>query len=123
MIFVFGSNEAGRHGAGAAKFALRHKRAVYGLGFGPAGDSFAIPTMDWHIKHLPVEVIEHYVNRFIVFARMNPTYTFQVTALGCGLAGHRHDVIAPLFKYAPDNCQFDTLWEPYLPKKKFWGTY
>lgn len=122
MAFVFGSNEAGRHGAGAAKFALAHKGAVYGLGMGPAGNSYALPTMDWKIRQLPLEVIAHYVNRFIVFARYHPKILFQVTAVGCGLGGHYHKDIAPLFRYAPDNCLFDELWQEFLPKKQFWGS-
>src|SRR5262249_41455073 len=33
-IFVFGSNEAGRHGKGAALHARKHYGAKYGVGFG-----------------------------------------------------------------------------------------
>lgn len=123
MIFVFGSNEAGIHGAGAALSAYHGHGAKIGQGFGLAGNSFAIPTKDWKIMTLPLAVIEQYINRFIVYARFNPQLQFQVTALGCGLAGLRHDVIAPLFKYAPTNCYFDELWKEFLPKKQFWGTY
>lgn len=123
MIFVFGSNESGIHGAGAAKFAAQHHGAIYGAGFGPQGGSFAIPTKDWRIETLPTEVIQHYVHRFIVYARLNRGVSFQVTAIGCGLAGLRHDVVAPMFKYAPENCFFDELWHQYLPKKQFWGTF
>lgn len=123
MIFVFGSNESGHHGAGAALYATKHRGASLGLGFGPSGSSFAIPTKDWRIQSLPLAVIQHYINRFVVYARMNPTTQFQVTAIGCGLAGFRHDQIAPLFKYAPENCQFDELWKEFLPDKKFWGTF
>jgi len=43
-IFVFGSNLAGRHGAGAAKIANRLYGAIYGAGVGPMGNSYAIPT-------------------------------------------------------------------------------
>lgn len=122
MIFVFGSNEAGHHGAGAARAALP-KGAAMGMGFGPSGDTFAIPTKDWQITTLPLDVIKAYVNRFIVYARIHKGYDFQVTAIGCGLAGLRHEQVAPLFKYAPPNCYFDTLWQEYLPGKQFWGTF
>jgi hypothetical protein len=57
MIFVFGSNEAGRHGRGAALTAVRKHGAREGQGFGPAGNSFAIPTKDWRLDTLPVSVI------------------------------------------------------------------
>lgn len=123
MIFVFGSNEAGRHGAGAARHAVDNLGAIYGMGFGPAGNTFAIPTKDWRVETLPIATIEHYVNRFIVYARFNKDQLFQVTRIGCGLAGLTDEVIAPLFKYAPENCQFDTAWTHLLPKKTFWGTF
>ncbi len=123
MIFVFGSNEAGIHGAGAAKTAYQEHGAVRHVGFGPQGQAFAIPTKDWKIQRLPFLSIEHYVQRFIIYARFNPMFIFQVTALGTGLAGYSHEVMAPLFKYAPENCQFDELWKLHLPKKKFWGSF
>jgi hypothetical protein len=122
MIFVFGSNESGIHGAGAAAHAVR-LGALMGMGFGPAGNTFAIPTKDWRIQTLSVSEIQAYVNRFIVYARFNPGHIFQVTRIGCGLAGLRDEVIAPLFHYAPSNCRFDTAWQEFLPKKEFWGTF
>ncbi len=123
MIFVFGSNESGIHGAGAARTALDHHGARMGVGFGKQGQSFAIPTKNWKIDSLEIESIRHYVRRFIVFARMSPTATFKVTALGTGLAGIPTRVMAEMFKYAPDNCLFDEQWKEYLPGKKFWGTF
>ena len=45
-IFVFGSNLAGRHGAGAALAALKDHGAIYGCGEGIQGQSYAIPTKD-----------------------------------------------------------------------------
>lgn len=42
-IFVFGSNESGRHGKGAAKTALR-LGAKLGIGNGISGNSYAIPN-------------------------------------------------------------------------------
>lgn len=123
MIFVFGSNEAGRHGAGAAQFAVLHHGAVQGQGFGPQGRSFAIPTKDWRIETLPYDMILPYVQRFIVYARFNNSLTFQVTQLGCGLAGLQPAHIAPMFKYAPPNCLFDEAWAEWLPKKPTWGTF
>ena len=41
MIFVFGSNLAGRHGAGAAKIALEKHGAIYGQGVGLQGADIA----------------------------------------------------------------------------------
>lgn len=95
-IFVFGSNEAGRHGAGAAKQALKWG-AKYGIGFGLQGNTFAIPTKDKNLKILPIEKIKEYVVLFIDFAEKHQEYTFLVTAIGCGLAGYKPEQIGPLF--------------------------
>ena len=122
MIFVFGSNEAGRHGKGAALTAMAYG-AKTSVGFGRQGNSFAIPTKDWRIETLPVEDIAFYVRRFIVYARLNPKDQFQITALGTGLAGIPAHAMAELFKYAPANCLFDEAWREFLPKKQFWGTF
>ena len=43
-IFVFGSNLAGNHGAGAALEAHKNWGAKLGVGIGLTGDSYAIPT-------------------------------------------------------------------------------
>jgi hypothetical protein len=102
-IFVFGSNEAGRHGAGAASLALGQFGAKYGMGFGPSGQSFAIPTKDWNLKTLPLRVIEFYVARFVAYAAKNPNFTFYVTKIGCGLAGYIPAEIAPMFRHAGKN--------------------
>lgn len=123
MIFVFGSNEAGRHGAGAAKFALQKKGALYGKGWGLYGQSFALPTMDWNIQPLPLSRIRFYVDSFLRYARQHPELTFQVTCVGCGLGGQKHENIAPMFIGAPDNCYFDTAWKLWLDNVKFWGTF
>jgi hypothetical protein len=99
-IFVFGSNLAGRHGAGAAKFAVENHKAIYGIGVGLQGDSYGIPTKDQNIKTLPLETIQLYVNQFIDFARLTPDLLFNVTAIGCGLAGYNPSQIAPMFSSA-----------------------
>lgn len=110
-IFVFGSNLAGRHGAGAAKFAMKYCNAVYGQGFGFQGKSFAIPTKDEWMKVLPLDAIESFVRQFLHFAEQNPNLTFYVTPIGTGLAGYQHHQIAPMFRDAPKNCILPTQWQ------------
>lgn len=124
-VFVFGSNLGGIHGAGAARFAELNKGAVYGVGVGYVGDSYAIPTKNETISYtLNVGTISRYVEQFLVFAMMQPELQFQVTCIGCGLAGLKHEDIAPLFDGAPDNCFFDTLWQPFLGVSvNYWGTF
>lgn len=105
MIFVFGSNLAGRHGAGAAKFAREHHGAVYGVGHGRTGNSYALPTKNRNIETLSLGYIKDYVDTFIEYAKANPDLQFQLTAIGCGLAGYKPAQIAPMFVEAPSNVQ------------------
>lgn len=115
MIFVFGSNESGFHGAGAAAYALRHKGAMMREAFGLQGQSFAIPTKDKAIKHaLPINTIKAYVDEFLEETKLHPELDFQVTRIGCGLAGLKDSEIAPLFVHANKadypNVWFDNVW-------------
>lgn len=124
MCFVFGSNESGIHGGGAALYARKERGAVLGMGFGLQGTCFAIPTKDWTIQTLNPKIIDFYIQRFIRFARLNHNMRFQVTQLGCGLANLHKEQIAPMFNLAPDNCYFDEAWKPILgPLKNYWGTF
>lgn len=103
LIFVFGSNLAGRHGAGAAKFAKNNYGAIYGQGIGLQGKSYAIPTKDKNLKSLPLIEIEKYVKNFLEFSRKNPQLQFNVTDIGTGLAGYTYEQIGPFFKNHPSN--------------------
>lgn len=98
-IFVFGSNEGGVHGAGAAKDAEKYFGAKRGVAFGLRGQSFAIPTKHhWRDKvGMDLVDIEDYVIKFLVYAKDNPDLTFHVTPIGCGFAGHKPEDIAPMF--------------------------
>lgn len=96
-IFVFGSNLAGSHGGGAARLAYDRFGAIWGHGVGLQGQSYGIPTM-----HGGVDVIKPYVDEFIEFAKLHPEYNFLVTKIGCGIAGFKIEVMAPLFKQAID---------------------
>ena len=96
-IFVFGSNLAGAHGGGAARVAYERFGAIWGLGVGLAGQSYAIPTM-----HGGVDAIRPYVDQFIEFAKTRKDLKFFVTRIGCGIAGFLDKDIAPLFKNALD---------------------
>lgn len=85
-IFVFGSNLAGIHGAGAARTALDEKNAIFGIGVGLQGNSYAIPTKDWNVRTLPYDTIKLYVDQFKQYAKMHPEMSFYVTKIGCGYA-------------------------------------
>ncbi len=94
-VFVFGSNLAGFHGGGAARIAHARFGAVWGVGVGPTGNSYAIPTMQGG-----VETIHPYVDQFIDYAANHPEQHFLVTPIGCGIAGFTPAQIAPLFASA-----------------------
>lgn len=108
-VFVFGSNLAGRHGAGSAKEALKNHGAIYGQGLGRHGNSYAIPTKGWKMEILPLEHIRNYVNGFLAHASYWYDEDFDIVAIGCGLSGYKPEQIAPMFKDAPANC--------HLPKE------
>ena len=115
-VFVFGSNLAGIHGAGAARLAYEKFGAILGQGYGWNYKSFAIPTKDKSIKTLSLEVIKVYIEAFEQFATFNPELTFYVTEIGCGLAGYTPEDIAPLFK---SSYQLPNVFMP----KRFWEVY
>ena len=96
-IFVFGSNLAGMHGGGAAHMAYEKFGAEWGVGVGPTGRCYAIPTMQGG-----VETIRPYVDDFIAYAKQHPELRFLVTRIGCGIAGFKDEEIAPLFVAARD---------------------
>ena len=104
-VFVFGSNRRGAHGAGAALYARLHRGAIAGQGEGLQGNSYGIPTKDENIQTLPLDEIEIHVNRFLAFAAARPELVFQVTPIGCGLAGYKPEQVAPMFRHAPPNCR------------------
>lgn len=123
-VFVFGSNLAGVHGAGAARTAYREYGALWGMGYGPSGQTFAIPTKDEKIITMELNVIHGYVLSFLEYADFWREKEFQITRIGCGLAGLQDKDMANMFKGAPDNCYFDTKWIPYLPEGiNTWGTF
>lgn len=95
-VFVFGSNKAGRHGAGAAKDALKFG-ARYGHFFGRMAQTYAIPTKTVTLSIMNLDEIEQCVKVFIRHAKEHPDDVFLVTPIGCGLANYRPEQIAPMF--------------------------
>jgi hypothetical protein len=132
MIFVFGSNTHGIHGAGAARDARVNFGAKQGQGFGIQGQSFAIPTRtveqgNPYIVDMPFIEIQDYVAMFITFAQRHPELEFKVTQIGTGHAGYEHTQMVALFLDSPPNCYFDEAWKSYFiqfgVRKQYWGTF
>lgn len=106
-IFVFGSNQGGQHFGGAAKIAMDKFGAEHGIGYGAQGQCYAINTMDG------LEHIEHQIIMFLNYAKQNADKIFLITPIGCGIAGHTPEEVAPLFKNAVN------IKNIYLPES-FW---
>lgn len=116
-IFVFGSNLAGMHGAGSARAAFNEHGAEWGIGVGRRGNSYAIPTKDSQLQTLDLFEISCYVDDFLEHAREHKDDTFNIVAIGCGLAGFKPEEIAPMFDKAPDNCIMPPEFQPFLELK------
>jgi hypothetical protein len=129
-IFVFGSNKQGRHGRGAAKVALSFG-AVYGVGYGLRGNTYAIPTRYFvdgkhstigtpfydgskSIVTISLNEIKNYIDELVDFAEFYKHLKFLVTEIGCNNAGYTPKDIAPLFERSKD------LENVYLPES-FWN--
>ena len=112
-VFVFGSNIGGKHVGGAARQAYQKFGAEWGVGSGPTGKCYAIPTM-----HGGIEVVASYVDAFIKYASEHPELRFLVTKVGCGVAKFHPNQIAPLFAQAVDlpNVYLPAEFWLYLPK-------
>lgn len=104
-IFVFGSNRKGWHGAGAALHALRYKGAIYGQAEGLQGDSYGIVTKELRRDYADVDLeeVKAGVKTFLHFAASRLDLVFELTPIGCGLAGFSPKEIAPLFENSSPN--------------------
>lgn len=94
------------------------------------GYKFTKDSLKTKVYDAGLDGIKVYVDRFIDFARTqtdqrHAPLIYQVTCIGCGLAGLKHEDIAPMFRMATKNVLFDDLWKPWLKDYgfKFWGTY
>lgn len=113
LIFVFGSNLQGIHGAGAAREAFRKWGAESGCGQGYTGDAYALPTKRTPRESLSLAEVDEYAQAFLLTASVYPDYDYLVTRIGCGLAGFRDEQIAPLFAAAPLNCILPVQWRQW----------
>ena len=113
-VMVFGSNLRGRHGRGGALHARRYYGAEEGVGEGPTGNAYALPTKGSRLELLPLDTVLDNLDRFLAHARANPTTTFQLTRVGCGLAGQGPEHEAAIREralLAPENVLLPGIWE------------
>jgi hypothetical protein len=111
-VFVFGSNLAGRHLAGAAFQAKEQFGAEDGVSEGLTGRCYAFPTLDKHLRRLPLWRLEEARDLFFETARQNPHLRFLMTKVGCGIAGYPENQMRSLFREAPANVVLPEDWQP-----------
>ncbi len=116
-IFVFGSNLLGIHKKGAALCALQEHGAILGQGVGLQGNSYAIPTKETPRRSLDLVSINKFVADFLNYAYWTTDNTYNVTAIGCGLAGWTPEQIAPMFRLCKNGIHLPNVKLPdvFLP--------
>ena len=108
-IFVFGSNLDGQHLGGAARTAYEEFGAEWGVGDGPTGRCYAIPTMFENTNE-----IRPYVQKFIEYAKEHPMNRFLLTRVGCGIAGFSDADMGYIFR---DIIDIPNITYPSLDRK------
>lgn len=95
QVFVFNSYSNGINKAGTAKAALLYFGAKPGIGEGPSGQSYAIPS------EVPSEKMHEAISRFIDYAREHTELEFLVTPIGIGKIFNRDPIeVANMFAEA-----------------------
>jgi len=103
QIFVFGSNLAGNHAGGAARYAKEHFGAQEGVGEGLTGQCYAFPTLGRKLEQRNNEQLVMSARKLWKVARQNPDKVFLLTKVGCGIASYDEEYMAMLFRGAPEN--------------------
>lgn len=122
VIFVFGSNPEGRHGAGAALVAKNKFGAKYGIGEGLVGSSYALPTKDLRVRvnnglrSISRESIIDSIRRLYQVAEIHSKLSFCIAyrnTEGVSLNGYSGYEMISMFIDAgkiPDNIVFSEEW-------------
>lgn len=97
-IFVYGSNQYARHGAGSAKAALSFGAEYGDTPLGLRGQTYGIITKSFNSRSITLDFIKAQVIVLYEFARCRPDLTFLVTKIGTALAGFLIEDIASIFK-------------------------
>lgn len=96
-VFVFGSNRNGNHYGGAARVAYEKFGAEWGVGEGPTGQSYALPTLDEGMEKVTEAELEDSFAKMFRYAIDNQQLTFYVTKVGCGIAGWNIETVKRCF--------------------------
>lgn len=132
VVFVFGSNPEGRHGAGAARVAREQFGAIYGQGEGLQGNSYALPTKDLRItenhgyKSISEADIMTNIKKMYECAEQNPDRRFMVAYTNAPgektLNGYTGAEMIDMFIGAdggriPSNVIFSEAWKDEMEKQ------
>jgi hypothetical protein len=111
VIYVYGSNKAGKL-LTPSHFVARDKyKAEEGVGIGRTGNAYAIPVRDHKFRLMPLCLIERFTYQFIIYARYKPELKFEVAFLGCDKDEHSVDDVGELFKETPKNVILPLRWQ------------
>ncbi|WP_304526895.1 SLOG family protein [Halomonas sp. I5-271120] len=113
VIFTFGSNLRGQHSSGTALHASRHFGAQAGIGRGPTGNAYAIPTRFASSLDMPLDAVLHEIGRFLEYAREHSSTLFLINRIGASSEGQEHleRAVRDAFLHAPANCLLPGVWE------------
>lgn len=111
QFFVFGSNLAGHHVAGAASQAVSQFGAEEGIGEGLTGRCYAFPTLERDMNKRGIRGLEKSRDRFFATANALPDKEFLMTSVGTGIAGYSHEEMKLLFENSPVNVILPEEWK------------
>lgn len=118
-VFVFGSNLAGEHCCGSARFAYDNCWIRWGTGKGmdEIGMAYAFPTIDERFCLLSEENLLTSFRELLVICVEKLHKTFLLTKVGCGIAGVDYRLMRDLFRRAVK--EFGMLPENLIYPKEF----
>lgn len=109
-VFVFGSNLAGKHIAGAARQAREQFGAVDGTAKGVTGQCYTFPTLGTRLEPLRTRRLLDARDTLYRTCKSNPDKRFLLTKIGCGIAGYPEPFMKTLFTNPPDNLILPDDW-------------
>ncbi|MGN6417761.1 MAG: A1S_2505 family phage non-structural protein [Pseudobacter sp.] len=96
-VFVFGTNQYGKHAGGAAAIAQEKFGAIDAVPIGLAGKTYGIITTSYSGQVMTLDFIRDQVKVLYQFATYREELTFYVTKIGTGIAGYMIEDIANVF--------------------------
>src|SRR5687768_5464916 len=115
QIFVFGSNTEGRHGAGAALWALMNAGAIYGRNKGLQGQAYGIITKNLRATKHPSVSIAYILVQLEMLAdrakgiHSDKEFLIAYSGTGLNLNGYTPKQMANMFAQIewPENVVFE----------------